>query len=120
MGMSLPIKSESIAPLIKGAALGAIAAMVIGFNWGGWTTGSSADKQSKADVKTSLIAALAPICVDNFQTSVDAAANLIALKEAKSYQRTDFVEKGGWAVLPGNEKANDGVAKQCATLLSEL
>lgn len=120
MAMPEMLKGESLTRLLQGTAFGAIAAMIIGFNWGGWTLGSTAMKQADEQTNTATVAALAPICVDNFQSSPDATANLAAIKEASSYKRTGMVDDGGWAVLPGNEKAGAGVAKACAKLINEL
>jgi hypothetical protein len=39
------------------------------------------------------------------------------LKEAGSYQGGDYVEKQGWAIIPGEEKPDSAVAAECARLL---
>ena len=67
-----------------------------------------------------VVAALAPICVDKFQQAPGAPANLVELKKVASYQQSTFVEKGGWATLPGNDKANSAVAQACANMLNSL
>lgn len=113
------LKPDSLARLLQGGAVGAIAAMVVGFNWGGWTLGSTAVRDANAQSELAVVSALAPICVDRFQASADTVANLAALNEASSYQRTAFIEKGGWAILPGSDKAGDGVAKACGKILTE-
>jgi hypothetical protein len=120
--MDLPaiLKGESIARLLQGTAFGAIAAMIIGFNWGGWILESTAAKQSEEGATSAVVALLAPLCVDNFQSASDASSNLEEFKKQSSYKRTSFVEKGGWANLPGSDKASKGVAKACASLLNDL
>lgn len=117
--MSIPsfLKGESIVRLLQGGALGAVAAMVLGFNWGGWTLGSTAAQQADKQTDTAVVLALAPICVDKFQSSENTVENLAALKEQSSYKRTGYIEEGGWATLPGSDKAGAGVAKACAKLL---
>jgi len=65
-------------------------------------------------------AALAPICVDKFQHAAGAEANLVELKKVSSWQQTSFVEKGGWATLPGSDAANSSVARACAEMLGNL
>jgi hypothetical protein len=42
------------------------------------------------------------------------------LKELGSYQRADFIEKGGWDIMPGQEKAGYAVARACADGLELL
>lgn len=120
--MNMPdiLKGESLTRLLQGTAIGAIAAMIIGFNWGGWTLGSTAEKMAATGAKSAVVAVLAPICVEKFQGSTEVVANLQELKDKSSYQRTGYVEKGGWATFPGSDKASDGVAKACALMLSEL
>jgi hypothetical protein len=42
------------------------------------------------------------------------------LGELSSYQRADFIEKGGWDKMPGQEKADYGVSRACADGLELL
>jgi hypothetical protein len=114
------LQQESLTRLLQGAAVGAVAALVIGFYWGGWVTGGTAKEMVQREVSTALVLALSPICVDKFQHSADAAANLLELKKVSSWQQSSFIEKGGWATMPGGEPANAGVAQACATMLSSL
>lgn len=113
-------QGESLTRLFQGVALGAVAAIAIGFGWGGWVTGGSASQQTSDATESAVVSALAPICVDQFQRADNAAANLVSLKQASFYERDDFVEKGGWATLPGSDKPSAGVAKACAKILSDL
>src|SRR5258708_3035801 len=41
--MNIPPNTK---PWIQGAVVGAVAAAIVGFSWGGWVTGSSANKQA--------------------------------------------------------------------------
>ena len=83
--MQLPsiLQGESLTRLLQGAAAGAVATIVIGFYWGGWTLGSTAEKQVKNAEQASIVRVLAPICADKFQRSADVSANLEALKKAE-------------------------------------
>jgi hypothetical protein len=67
--MQLPsiLRGESLTRLLQGAAAGAVATMIIGFNWGGWTLGSTAAKQVKDAEQASIVRVLAPICADKFR-----------------------------------------------------
>jgi hypothetical protein len=117
--MQLPsiLQGDSLTRLLQGAAAGAVATLVIGFNWGGWVTGGTAKEMMQKSVSSALVSALSPICVDKFQRSADAAANLIELKKVNSWQQGSFIEKGGWATMPGGEAANSAVAESCAATL---
>jgi hypothetical protein len=120
--MELPsiLQGESLKRLLQGTALGAVAAIAIGFNLGGWMLGSTAELQAANGAKSAVVAVLAPICAEKFQSTVDASTNLEKLKKESTYKQASFVEKGGWAILPGNDKAGDGVAKACAVILNDL
>ena len=106
--------------LLQGAFIGFLATVVIGFNWGGWTLGRTAKEMADKSATSAVIAALAPICVDKFQRATGAEANLVELKKVSSWQQASFVEKGGWATLPGSDTANSSVARACADLLGNL
>jgi hypothetical protein len=71
-------------------------------------------------VSTALVLALSPICVDKFQHRDDAVSNLIEFKKVSSWQQGSFIEKGGWATMPGGEPANAAVAQACDSMLSSL
>lgn len=114
------LQGDSLTRLLQGAAVGAIATLIVGFYWGGWVTGGSAREMVRHSSTSAVVAALSPICVDKFQHSAEAAGNLVELKKVSSYQQGSFIEKGGWATLPGSNTANSAVAQACADLLSSL
>jgi len=120
--MQLPaiLQGDSLKRLLQGAATGAVATMIIGFNWGGWVTGGTAKDMTQKSSTAAVIAALSPICVDKFQHTTGAAANMVELKKVSSYQQSTFIEKGGWATLPGSDTANSAVAQACANMLNDL
>jgi hypothetical protein len=113
-------RGESLTRLLQGVAAGAIATLVIGFGWGGWMLESSAKTLADNTASSAVVAAIAPICVDQFQRSADAASNLTELKKTDSWQQAAYVEKGGWAVMPGSKAADSGVPQACAALLSNV
>ncbi len=114
------LQGDSVKRLLQGAAIGAIATLIIGFYWGGWVTGGTASDNTTRSTKAAVVAALSPICVDRFQHSAEAAVNMTELKKVASYQQGTFIEKGGWATMPGADTANSAVAEACANLLSNL
>jgi hypothetical protein len=120
--MQLPsiLQGDSLTRLVQGAAAGAIATMIIGFSWGGWVTGGTSKELVQRSVSTALVSALSPICVDKFQRSAEVTANLVEFKKVNSWQQGSFIEKGGWATMPGGDTANEAVAQACATMLSNL
>ncbi len=120
MKVPMLLQGESLKRLLQGAAAGAVATMIIGFNWGGWMLGGTAKALVENTAKSAVIAAIAPICVDQFQRSAGAATNMVELKKISSWQQATFVEKGGWAVMPGSTSVDSGVPQACAALLSNL
>ena len=115
----LPIlQRRSLTRLLLGGALGAVGTLIIGFYWGGWVTGGSAREMAQKSTDIALVAALAPICVDKFQHSAEAAANLVALKKVSVWQQGTFISSGGWATMPGDEAATAAVADACAAKLT--
>ena len=95
---------------VWGLVCGAIISMIIGFGWGGWTTAATTQKISEEAV----LASQAAICVAQFIKQPNHEEKLKELGEVSSYQRDDFIEKGGWDKMPGQEKADYGVSRACA------
>ncbi len=119
--MQLPtfLQGDSPARLAQGAAAGAILTAVIGFGWGGWMLGGTAQKMADERTNQAVVAALAPICADNFQSAGEAKAKLVALKKVDTWERDSFIIKGGWATFPGGAEPNRNVAEACASLLNK-
>src|SRR4029077_2836270 len=93
-------QGESLKLLLQGAAVGVVATLAIGFGWGGGMLASTAKTLAGSTGRSAVVAAVAPICVDQFQRSADATDNLTALKKTDSWQQAAYVEKGGWAMMP--------------------
>jgi hypothetical protein len=115
--MKFPVETK---PALGGIAGGALALAIVGFTWGGWVTGGKAKTAALQGADAAVIVALAPVCVDKFQHAGDVSANLAALKKVDSWSQGAFVEKGGWATLPGSNSPEQvsAVAKACALLLA--
>lgn len=115
--MKIPVETK---PAFWGAVGGAVALAIVGFTWGGWVTGGKAEASAAQRVNAAVVTALAPVCVEKFQHSAGVGPNLEALKKTESWSRGEFVEKGGWATLPGSQSPEQvtAVATACATLLT--
>src|SRR5690349_25165985 len=102
----------ALKPALWGAAAGAVALAIVGFGWGGWVTGGTAETLAKNRAATAVVAALTPICVEKFRQAAGASANLAEMKKATCvWDQSTFIEKGGWATLPGSDEPNYGVAR---------
>jgi len=112
--MNIPAE---VKPATWGFLGGAVAAIAIGFIWGGWVTGGTSEARAVDRASAAVVAVLTPMCVDNFRHSPDAAANLASLKKADSWDRYTFIEKGGWATVGDGKTPDEAVARACATIL---
>jgi hypothetical protein len=99
-----------------GAVAGAAAAMIVGFNWGGWTTSSTSLAASEAAV----LKAQASICVAQFSKAPKYQERLKELKATNTWERAGVIEKAGWDRMPGEEKAGSYVGRACAEGLEGL
>jgi hypothetical protein len=117
--MKIPVETK---PTLWGIAGGAVALAIVGFTWGGWVTGSRAEADATQRANAAVVVALAPVCVERFQHTSDVSTDLAALKKADSWSQGDFVEKGGWATVPGSNTPAQvsAVAKACAVLLAAV
>ena len=116
----MQVNWEKIKPTLWGAGGGAIALAIIGFAWGGWVTGGSAQEMAEELAQEAVVARLAPICVEQFNQELEKDQKLKKLKETRSWERDDYVEKQGWATMPGEKEADSKVAEKCAELLVQL
>jgi hypothetical protein len=114
------LQRESRTRLLQGMAIGAVATMVIGFSWGGWVTGGTADKVAAERANTAVLAALTPICVEKFLQNSDAKANLASLQKISStWEQGQYLEKGGWATPPGATSSDYQLGRACAEKLAQ-
>jgi hypothetical protein len=125
MDVPSSLRGESLKRLLQGAALGFAIATAVGFNWFGpgfgWVTGGTAEKMAKDRAKSEVVAALAPLCVENFRRSASPEASLAELKKIdSSYTRQSYIEKAHWDVMVGSKDAVYGVSAACADALNKL
>ena len=113
------VDGDSPKRLFQGLAVGVIGTLIIGFGWGGWNLGGTVEKKLETASRTSMVAALAPICADKFERAAKADNDLVViLEEVSAWQRDDFLMKAGWATFPGRAEPDRDVANACAELLN--
>lgn len=119
--MDFPKLPAGTSPFLWGATTGAVALAIVGFGWGGWVTGSTAERAAGARADAATVSALSPICVTQFQAAPKASARLVTLKQTNSWEQAEYVRKGGWATMPGSSaEPNRDVAAACAESLLKL
>ena len=66
--MQLPkiFQGKFITRLLQGAFAGVVAALVIGFTWGGWVTGGTATKMTSEAVEATQVTLYSPVCVERY------------------------------------------------------
>ena len=104
---------------VLGGVIGVIGAMIIGFSWLGWTLSSTAETLAQDRMNAALVAAFTPICVESFMKQPDATIKLTEFQKTSTWRQQEFVEKGGWATLPGSKEPNAKVAGACAGQLTK-
>jgi hypothetical protein len=96
-----------------------VATLIVGFTWGGWVTGGSAQDMAEGAAEQARAEVAAAVCVDKFMAATDARLQLASLKEnTSSWRQENFIEDGGWAVVADQEY--DGAAELCAEQLVEM
>ncbi len=115
-GLAQPETAGMMKHGIWGLVIGAIIAMIIGFAWGGWRTGGGAQQATEAAV----LATRAAICVAQFTKDPNYQTRLKEMKALNSWERADFLAKGGWDKMPGEAKAEYTVSRACADGLEFL
>jgi hypothetical protein len=99
------LQGESLKRLLQGAAVGAIATIVVGLYWGGWSLSSTAAKMATERSDLAVVTALAPVCADKFRALPDFEAKKVALSKVDSWKRrAEFPQE--LVTLPGESYAN--------------
>ena len=94
-----------------------VATMITGFAWGGWVTQGKAAMMSAQAAQQARAELAAAYCVGRFDAAPDASVKLAALKAAESWDRGEFIDKGGWLKMPGVVHEVYGAADLCASEL---
>ena len=96
----------------------AAATMFIGFRYGGWMTGGSAQEMANKQADVAVSAALLPVCVAQSKADPNGVTKLAEFRAiSSSYEQHEYLVKSGWATFPGSETANSDVATACANAL---
>jgi hypothetical protein len=108
----------SVKPGLIGAALGAVATMVIGFQQGGWHTATSAEQLASQRSSVAVVGALVPICVAQSKLDPESGDKITKMAAmVTGYERRDYVMKAGWATSSPDDGPNGDVASACADAL---
>ncbi|WP_213288565.1 hypothetical protein [Bradyrhizobium sp. sGM-13] len=84
------LQGEARTRFLQGIAFGAVAAMAIGFMWGGWVTGGTAKTMSAMAESNGRMSVLVPICVAQFTAADGAVAKF---KAAGPYSKENVISE---------------------------
>jgi len=108
---------EWLKPGIYGAVIGAALVGVVGFTWGGWVTGGTANDRAMAMSQDDVVASMVPVCLEMAQSDPARAEKLETIRAASSNQRRDALIETGWATVPGTDAPNRDIAQACLAAL---
>jgi cobalamin biosynthesis protein CbiD len=114
------MKKQDVKPFVWGIVVGSVALLIVIFATGWVVTSSSAQAKAEEMAADAVVDRLAPISVAQFLQDPNREERLKELKELDSWKRGEYVEKQGWATMPGEEKPDSQVARECARRLTEL
>jgi hypothetical protein len=101
--------------------IGIIVTIVVGFYWGGWVTGGTAERMSSTAAQNAVTQRMASICVAQFEQEAERDANLAEFQSlTTTTQRTNFVRNNGWATMPDATQPDRRAAEECARQLMLL
>jgi len=108
-------------PGMLGAFIGAVLLAIIGFTQLGWVTANTAESMALKSADAAVVKALVPVCITRAQMDPETGPMLRKLDGvASTWERRSFVEKAGWANMPGGEVSNKSLAEACALALKDL
>ena len=114
------MNSKNIQLILGGAAGGAGVLAIIGFAWGGWVTGNTAQQMAATTAENAVVARLAPICVEQYNQDPEKDQKLKSMMEMNAWERHGYVADQGWATMVGEKDPTDKVSRKCADLISKL
>ena len=103
------LQGEARTRLLQGIAFGAVAAMTIGFMWGGWVTGGTARTMSAMAESNGRMSVLVPLCVAQFTAAEGAVAKF---KAAGPYSKDNVI--GEYVKIVALTSMDYSFARACA------
>ncbi len=105
-------------PFIIGVVAGAFFMPIVGFTSMGWKLDTKAQAMATDAAAAEIKKVLVPACVAQFNADPDVAAHRAAMKGMQMFNpRMDYVEKGGWAKMPGQSASESNIARYCTEAL---
>jgi hypothetical protein len=117
------MKKQDIKPFVWGMAAGAVVLLIVIFSAGWVVTTGSAEAEAKAMASKAVMNRLAPIGVEQFMQDPNKEKRLVEMKKLDSWgenSRSNYVQKQGWATMPGEKIPDEEIADEVAIRLMDL
>jgi hypothetical protein len=116
------LQGESLTRLLQGAAVGAIATMIIGFAWGGWMLGSTAKKLATDETRSAIVTIAAPACAEHFVNKAN-DEKWAEYQKVDTWRRDTYIKEAGYATVTGltnDYSTSSAIADACVKALNTL
>jgi hypothetical protein len=117
------MKKQDIKPFLWGSVVGSIVLLIVIFS-AGWVVTSSSAKVMALEISTNAVLdRLAPIAIAQFMQDPNKEMRLTEMKKLESWgenSRSKYVQKQGWATMPGETDPDGQVADEVAKRLMDL
>jgi len=111
-----PEASNNLQNLTIALFIGLALPPAIGFGMGLWVTKDNADRMANEAV----LSTEATSCVARFTNAPNYQERLKEFSALDYSAKRTFLEKGGWAKMPGEQKASDAVTEACTGKIDTL
>ena len=111
-----PETSQKVQNIFLATIVGVAVPLAIGFGGGFWVTKGDAERMANE----AALAARAKICVGQFTDAPNYQARLKEFSALDYSARGAFIDKGGWARMPGEKEVKDAVKQSCGSALDAL
>ena len=116
------MKKEYIKPFTWGMAVGMVVLLIVIFSAGWVVTSSTAKAEAKEMATDAVMNRLAPIAVAQFMEDPNKVERLKEMKKLNSWgenSKSNYVQKQGWATMPGEKEPDGQVADEVARRLMD-
>jgi len=116
------LEGASLTRLLQGAAVGAIATIIIGFSWGGWMLGSTAKKLASDETRSAIVTVAAPACAEHFANKAN-DEKWAEYQKVDTWRRDTYLKDAGYATMTGlanDYSTSSAIADACVKALNKL
>jgi hypothetical protein len=116
------LEGASLTRLVQGAAVGAIATIIVGFSWGGWMLGSTAKRLASDETRSAIVTVAAPACAEHFANKAN-DEKWAEYQKVDIWRRDTYLKDAGYATMTGlanDYSTSSAIADACVKALNKL